>query len=162
MISTIADIITTFIGGYMEMISTIADIITTLTIIVTIIALCMTRNQIKKDTNATIANNHLELRKLFSEQSRYTIHSNLRPGGSWAGPSGPSSQSEWIDTEDYLGIFETAEYMLQKGTLDPEMFKTTYYYRLNNIKENKVIMNKINIIGEDWEMFKFLLKRYNL
>ena len=147
----------------MKIISFIADLVTALSIIGTIIVIYLTKKQIDKNTKAIISKNHLELRKLFSEPSRFEVHSKLRPGNNNADvEEWPANKNDWVEVEDYLGVFETIEFMLKSKTLDENMVKSTYYYRLVNIKHNSRIVDKIMSPDEDWELMKGLLRRYAL
>lgn len=64
-----------------NLITAISGIATSLTLIATIITVWAAICQMKKQNKITKAANHIELRKMFTETNRFTVHANLRPGG---------------------------------------------------------------------------------
>lgn len=145
-----------------QIISLVADVVTALSLIGTIIALNLTRIQMKQQVDSAIVSNHIELRKLFAEGDRIEVHTNLRPGGKWCNNNCVPTTEEWIKVEDYMGLLETAEFMLSKKSLDNEMFKATYAYRLKNLCSNGAIRKKICSNRESWQMLNNLLERYSI
>ena len=148
----------------LNLISAISGIATSLALIATIVTVWVAISQMKKQSKIIKSANHIELRKMFSETNRFTVHANLRPGGDWAGTGlGPKTQHDFLIVEDYLGLFENCEKMLNDNVLDDDLFRKSYLYRLKNIVNNQIIMNsKINNVNEDWDLFKALMKRYDL
>jgi len=101
--------------------------------------------------------NQMKLREMFDTEARIYVHSKLRNDSKWA----PSSQEDWVKVDDYLGLFEICEKMLQDKVLDDDMFKSSYLYRIENITNNISINEKLKS-DEDWSLFKRLLDRYQL
>jgi len=148
----------------LNLISAFSGIATSLMLFATIITVWVAISQMKKQSKLTKAANHIELRNMFTAENRFTVHANLRPGGVWCDTGvGPKTSFDWLIVEDYLGLFENCEKMLEDNVLDSELFRRSYLYRLKNIVYNDQIMNdKINNINEDWILFKSLMKRYGL
>jgi len=62
--------------------------------------------------------------------------------------------------EDYMGLFEVCERMLEQNIINEKMFKGLYEYRVFNFKNNKALAKR-KLIYEyfDWVYFYRLLSR---
>ena len=144
-----------------NLITAISGMATSLTLIATISSIWIAIRQMKKQSKLTNAANHIELRKMFSEPNRFMVHANLRPDGDWQKDDVKESDINWVLVDDYLGLFENCEKMLQDKVLDDDVFRNTYLYRLKNVLANSLVMsNKINNPDENWILFKELIDRY--
>ena len=130
--------------------------------VIALIALAYTAVQLRQNTLVRRAQFHLELEKMFSAHDQ--IHLYLRPGGRWSDQvSGPRDASEWGALEDYMGLFEHCEAMMQKKLVDKDIFKAIFSYRLSNILANRTIVNaKFIDEQERWTLFLSLLKRFDV
>jgi hypothetical protein len=139
-----------------------ANVATIIGVIIALLALFYTAIQILQNTNISRAKFWLELEKMFSLHDE--VHMKLRPGGEWTKEGeGPKTVQEWAKVEDYMGLFEHCEIMLQKKLIDQETFQAIFSYRLNNIVANKIIV-EAKLIREKgyWANFMRLLNRYNI
>lgn len=130
--------------------------------LVAIVALIYTAHQIHQNTQISRGQFWLELEKMFSQHDE--VHLNLRPGGKWSGgETGPEDSVEWAKVEDYMGLFEHCEIMLQRKLIDEETFKAIFSYRLRNILSNEQIC-RAKLVDEkaSWENFLKLLKRLKI
>ena len=76
---------------------------------------------------------------------------------------GPQNHEEWDDVENYMGLFEHCELLMQSGLLDPAMFKTLFEYRIVNIIANpKIVRDKLVIEERSWPDFWKLVRRLDL
>lgn len=121
-------------------------------------ALIISIVQIKKNSKISEANFWLTLRESFNSPDRKIVHQDLRQG-KWKNTS-PSDNCEWVKIEDYMGLFEVCERMLERKIIDEKMFISLYEYRIHNIITNKELA-KCKLIYEyyDWEYFYKLLSR---
>lgn len=93
----------------------------------------------------------LDLRDKFHEDKRYKTHYALR---------GDKKIENWIDLDDYLGLFEVCEIMIQNKSIELHDFKKLYGYRLQNILCNdKVVYFKLILEFEYWDNLYKLLER---
>lgn len=84
------------------------------------------------------------------------VHGRLRPGGDWEGSArrpdnmdewwavkdlGPKD-SEWLAVEEYMGLFERIEVLIDGGSLDAALVNRLYGYRVFNIVANSEIRTK--------------------
>ncbi|BDX39742.1 MAG TPA: hypothetical protein PK784_00420 [Tenuifilaceae bacterium] len=114
--------------------------------------------QFRYQSKVTNAANHLKIREMFGIESLRMVHGKLRKNNTWE----PSSEEEWSMVDDYLGLFEVCEKLLQDRTLDEKLFASSYEYRLQNIVANNVVVEKIRSEKESWSTFLKLLKRYKI
>lgn len=121
-------------------------------------ALLISISQIRKDSKFNEANFWLTLREIFHHDNRKCVHNDFR-NGKWK-ESIPSDTQDWIKIEEYLGLFEICERMLERRIINEKMFKSLYEYRLYNFKQNKEVV-KCKLIYEpyDWEYLYRLLSR---
>ena len=101
----------------------------------------------------------LELDNAFVRHAE--IHRRLRPGGEWAGTGrGPETADEWIAVEDYMGLFERIEVLIEGGILDAPLVNRLYGYRVNNIVANATIRKTKLIDGRGgWTDLLRLIQR---
>lgn len=72
----------------------------------------------------------------------------------------PLDSADKIKINDYLGLFEICEYMIQRKIIDEKMFRGLYEYRLYNFKSNKALaINKLVLEHADWSKLYELLHR---
>ena len=139
-----------------------ASIFTILGVVIAAVALIFTACQVHKNTLVNRGQFWLELEKMFSQHDK--VHMNLRPGGKWSSEgTGPENVKEWVKVEDYMGLFEHCEIMLQKKLIDEDTFGAIFSYRLQNIVDNKqIVQAKLVDERESWDKFNKLLKRYKI
>jgi len=100
----------------------------------------------------------LELERMFATHDR--IHLLLRPDGKWCGDGGPQTIEDWTAVEDYMGLFEHCEILIQTGLLNADMFDRLFGYRLTNILANAVITQaKLVREKQGWTDFLRLVER---
>jgi hypothetical protein len=130
--------------------------------VVAIVTLAYTSYQIRQNSRIAKANSELELEKMFSMHDE--VHLNLRPGGKWAsGKAGPKTHEEWAKVEDYMGLFEHCELMLENKMIDWRMFKAIFGYRMNNILANEIIVQaKLVEEKNSWADFIKLARKLGL
>jgi hypothetical protein len=104
----------------------------------------------------------LEIERMLASHDR--THLRLRPGGDWFGAErGPATVEEWGQVEDYMGLFEHCEILIQSGLLDPTKYKRLFGYRIENILANPVIVReKLLKEKSGWVDFLMLVKRLHL
>ncbi len=140
----------------------LANIATIVGAIAAVIVLIYTAVQVRQNTLVSRGQFWLELEKMFSLHDE--IHIKLRPGGEWAKiDAGPQNAEDWAKVEDYMGLFEHCEIMLEKGLIDWETFGSIFSYRLNNILANERI-TKAKLINEkdSWKEFVRLLDKLKI
>jgi hypothetical protein len=139
-----------------------ADFATASGILIAIGLLVLTWRQARTGARASQGQFWLELEKMFA--SHDAVHIKLRPGGKWTKPgAGPKTVEEWAAVEDYMGLFEHTEFMLQRGLLDWQTFETIFSYRLPNIVHNTVIANaKLRDERDGWATFLRLMDRLHI
>jgi hypothetical protein len=125
-------------------------------------ALAYAAYQVHKNTLISRGQFWLELEKMFSVHN--DTHLKLRPGGEWAGSGkGPSTVKEWAEVEDYMGLFEHCESLMEKGLIDLDTFKSFFSYRLVNILANQhIVQAKLHEEKDDWTKFLQLVQKLNL
>lgn len=130
---------------------------------------------------AKAIDNQLELRKLFSEELRWEVHRTLDTGDKsyWyekVDEEMPEnlSEEEWQESQafkkffepalnDYMGVFEIAYMMIKKGQMSKNNFAVSYYYRLVELTECKVAMEKVNNSEVlYWHSLRKLIKMFSL
>jgi len=124
--------------------------------------LIYTARQVKRNVLTNRGTFWLELEKMF--QSHDPVHLNLRPGGKWSSKSsGPKEPEEWAKLEDYMGLFEHCEIMMNLGLIDVQTFSDIFAYRLRNIVANSLICEKkLRQEAELWKRFISLLQRFDI
>ena len=134
-----------------------ANIATIIGAITAIVVLIYTAIQVRQNTLVSRGQFWLELEKMFAIHDE--VHVKLRPGGKWAEQGeGPQTVGDWAKVEDYMGLFEHCQIMLEKGLLDWETFGSIFSYRLNNILANeKITRAKLIHERDSWKDFIQLL-----
>ncbi len=81
------------------------------------------------------------------------VHAHLRPGGAWT-TSGkrPQSQDEWIELEDYMGVFEHINFLVDQNLITIDYVERFYGYRYQNIVSNEAIVEAK--LGEEFASWK--------
>lgn len=96
----------------------------------------------------------LQLDTMFREHKH--IENKLR--GEWA-TSGPKTAEEWIGVEDYMGLFERVQTMIDDGIIDLRTFDLMYGYKVFYLVRNKEIYeHKLVERADQWVLFNRLLK----
>jgi hypothetical protein len=136
-----------------------ASVATILGAIFAVLTLLYTAYQIRLSTRISAGTFWLELEKMFANHDE--VHIKLRPGGVWANnKGGPENVEDWAKVEDYMGLFEHCEIMLQKKLIDWKTFQAIFAYRIHNILVNKMIVQaKLKNEKDSWRAFLRLLKR---
>lgn len=119
--------------------------------------------QVHKNTLIGQGQFWLELEKMFSVHN--DTHLKLRPGGEWVGANkGPfNDPKEWAEVEDYMGLFEHCEILMEKGLIDLDTFKSLFGYRLKNILANRrIVQAKLCSEKADWTKFLRLIRKLEL
>lgn len=139
-----------------------ANIATISGALIAVIVLWYTARQLHQNTKISRGQFWLELEKMFSH--RDDVHLKLRPGGEWSSNNrGPSTPQEWLAVEDYMGLLEHCEILLEKKLIDMETFKSIFSYRLNNILANETIVReKLIDHREGWRRFIRLLEKLSI
>lgn len=76
----------------------------------------------------------LQLDAMFREHQR--VEHDLRV--TWA-DGGPGTHEEWIAVENYMGLFERVQAMVDDGIIDLNTFDMMYGYKLFYLVRNRVI-----------------------
>lgn len=139
-----------------------ANLATILAATVAVGALLYTAKQVQRNALTNRGTFWLELERMFQSHDR--VHLRLRPGGEWSDKSnGPKDAKEWAELEDYMGLFEHCEIMMNLGLIDVRTFSDIFEYRLHNIVENRTICEeKLRKEAKSWNRFISLLKRLNI
>jgi hypothetical protein len=104
------------------------------------IALFANYFETKKNTIAKRGEFWLKLEEMFSKYDE--IHLNLRPGGKWStGKTGPTDTLEWSTVEDYMGLFEHCNKLIDSKVIDLKTFEDIFGYRIGNLLANKIIVD---------------------
>lgn len=80
----------------------------------------------------------LELDKRFDDY--WEVHTALRPGGKWSSHHGPQTGEEWSKVEDYMGLFELLNILMNDKVIKQHHVSLFYLYRLQNIWAHGVII----------------------
>ncbi|MHC4119525.1 MAG: hypothetical protein ACYSWO_18670 [Planctomycetota bacterium] len=139
-----------------------ANLATILAATVAVGALLYTAKQVHRNALTNRGTFWLELEKMFRLHD--PVHLKLRPGGEWSDKStGPKNAKEWAELEDYMGLFEHCEIMMNLGLIDGQTFSDIFAYRLRNIAGNPQICDKkLRQEAESWQRFLSLLQRFNI
>lgn len=109
----------------------------------------------------------LDIRVLLNKKDNLEIHQNIRGNsGAWSNgiPSKIAEQSgTWRKVDNYLGILELINILINKKVISIENFHNQFGYRVDNVRNNKDIMkylkkyaeeNGNNIWGELFDLFE--------
>jgi hypothetical protein len=116
-------------------------------LILTYYAVRDTRVQSKASARATRAQFGLLLRQAFASHNE--AHLNLRPGGIWHRSSNlpaPDAVCDFSKIENYMGLLEYCDELLEEGFLDLAAFVRGYRYRVDNLLTNNWVVSK-KLIG---------------
>ncbi|MCB9230094.1 MAG: hypothetical protein H6581_00400 [Bacteroidia bacterium] len=120
-------------------------------------ALIISILQLKKNSMINEANFWLSLREIFNTEDRVKVHQGFR-NAQWR-HNAPQNNEEWILIEDYLGLFEVCQKLLEKKVISQEMFKNLYEYRIYNFLNNReAAIRKLVCEYYDWAILYQLLE----
>ena len=100
----------------------------------------------------------LELRESFSEKRRWKVHRAIR---NKTAEDISYLENHKAEVNDYLGLFEICEEMIERKTISVETFRNFYYYRLEYILDNPWIIKKL--LDDDisyWPKLFKIMKRF--
>jgi len=121
-------------------------------------ALMISIIQINNNSKFNQANFWLTLRDNFNTEDRKKVHEDLR-NAKWE-EIVPKENKDFIKIEDYMGLFEVCERMLERKIIDEKMFVSLYEYRIYNFKSNNALLKRMLIFEYyDWKNFYNLLAR---
>jgi hypothetical protein len=113
----------------------------------------------------------LDIRILLNEKDNLEVHQNIRGiSGAWSKgiPSNIANDPDtWRKIDNYLGIFELINILINKDVISLESFNNQFGYRVDNISNNNDIMSYLDkyINGKgksSWkELFDLFKKRKN-
>lgn len=96
--------------------------------------------QLKKHDASAQASCWLEIRNMFLVYD--SIHKDLQADERWRTATGkPVTSSEIADIVAYMGVFELCFFLIKKGLLDFETFKSLYGYRVYVIMRSPRIVD---------------------
>jgi hypothetical protein len=101
----------------------------------------------------------LELRESFSEARRWKIHCAIKNN---TATDALYLQENKADVDDYLGLLEICEEMIERKTLSLKSFKNFYHYRLKYILRNDYMIKKL--LDDDnayWPKLYKLMNRFS-
>jgi hypothetical protein len=112
----------------------------------------------------------LDVRKLLNEPENLEIHKNLRGiSGAWANgiPEDEKKDKDtWRKIDNYLGILELINILLDKGVISQANFNNQFGYRVDNVFYNFSISEYLNNYGDKkniiWKELFSLFKKRNL
>lgn len=82
----------------------------------------------------------IDLRKLLNEPENLEIHKKLRgSSGDWSikiPQEEFDNKDTWRKIDNYLGILELINILIEKGVISKENFNTQFGYRIDNVFEN--------------------------
>jgi hypothetical protein len=103
----------------------------------------------------------LELKGMVARHD--DIYHKVTPEGPYAaGHSQPVTPEEWSRLVDYLGFFESCEFLIQNGSLTASTFKTLFGYRLRNLAKLDYVISMINDPDEDWHLTHSAMRRLGI
>jgi hypothetical protein len=127
------------------------DIGNTALVLVSVIAWALSFVAYKKNNKISRSSFLLEIRDKFQIERRYNTHITLKNS---------KTIENWADLDDYLGLFEICELMIQNKSLVFVEFKKLYAHRLKNILQNKaVVYHKLVLEYDKWDNLYLLLER---
>jgi hypothetical protein len=127
------------------------DVGNTALVVITLFAWALSFVAYKKNNKISRSSFLLEVRDKFQVERRYNTHIALKNN---------KKVESWADLDDYLGLFEICEIMIQNKSLISIEFKKLYGYRLQNILQNKeVVYHKLVLECDKWDNLYLLLER---
>lgn len=140
-------------ADYWDKITAIASFITALVAVGTLIVAYIQLRSI----NATDSSRFLlELRDSFSEKRRWKIHRAIK---NKAQKDLDYLENHKVEVNDYLGLFEICEEMIERQTIPEDTFRTFYLYRLEYMLGNTWILKKL--LDDDISYWPKLYKLMN-
>lgn len=138
-----------------------ANLVTIIGFPLAILSVIIAASQIYQNKKVEKARLLLELEKMF--QTYEDIDRKLKPNGEWIGKEefDEDDVKDLTRLDDYLGLFEVCETMIESNLLDIANCKNFYEYRLYNIKENKAVVSRIKVEIEDWKKLIKVIKRFH-
>ena len=134
-----------------------ATILTIVGVFSTLILLIFTVRQINSNAKISKAGFWLEIEKMFNKFDELNLQ--LRPTGEWREKQS-FSKEEWGLIEDYMGVFEHCELMMQDKVIDEDRFKKIFSYRIENLVSNEsIVKHKLIEEKDSWTTFIELLTR---
>ncbi len=147
------------------------DIATIVGVTVAVVALTFAAYQVRQNANINRGRFWLELERMFRHHD--DVHMKLRIGGEWSRHpggkeipveevKGPSEVgvAEWAEVEDYMGLFEHCNKLLDLKLIDLKTFQDIFGYRVGNILSNPVIVWwKLQREREYWKDFIALVRK---
>ena len=122
-------------------------------LVLTALGLIYTGYQIREAKKVARGEFLLHLDEMFKQH--YQTHIRLRPGGDWGnGKTGPINLEEWVAVEQYMGLFERINVLVEDRIIDIDTIDRLYGYRVINILGNEIIKHsKLEIESESWQHF---------
>ncbi|MDA5956267.1 hypothetical protein NAA74_12905 [Listeria monocytogenes] len=122
---------------------------------IAIFALVFSIYQFIKGYNINSGAYLLELRNVFLEEKKNTLHLELRNKSNYA-------PEDWAVVDDYLGTFEVVYIMIKRGALNKSNIKELYSYRVSNIVRNQEIFEKKLVLEyKSWGNFYQLISKFD-
>lgn len=136
----------------------IIAVATIITMLITGIGCCIAYIQLQKINATDFSRFLLELRESFSDKRRWKTHCAIR--------NKTLKDLDFLETHkaevnDYLGLFEICEEMIERKTIPVETFKNFYLYRLEYMLSNTWVLKKL--LDDDisyWPKLFKLMKRF--
>ena len=133
-------------------------IATVITMLITGIGCYIAYIQLRR-INATDSSRFLlELRESFSEKRRWKIHRAIK---NKTQKDMDYLEKHKVEVNDYLGLFEICEEMIERKTIHTETFRNFYLYRLEYLLSNSWVLKKL--LDDDisyWPKLYKLMKRF--
>ncbi len=128
---------------------TAADWLTGLGLLFTCCGLFYNARQLRLARKVARAEFFFNLDPVFREHA--AVEAKLR--GEWQG-SGPTSLEEWLAVEEYMGLYERIQVMVDDGIVDLDSFHKIYGYKLFYLVNNKMIhSHKLVARASHWVLF---------
>ena len=126
--------------------------------------------QMEKNRKALQFENQLKLREMFATPERMKIHKIIKKGIEEPWNYKTNDSSLFYDEfefktyrDDYLGIFEIMNYMIDKEELDADLCFQSYSYRISKIASYKPIKDMLdNPNYQLWKPLKEIIKKNNI
>jgi hypothetical protein len=131
------------------------ELIATVTgLVLTALGLIYTGYQISESKKVARGEFLLHLDEMFKQH--YQTHIRFRPGGDWGdGKTGPTNNlEEWVAVEQYMGLFERINVLVEDNIIDIDTIDRLYGYRVINILGNEIIQKtKLERESQYWQDF---------
>ncbi len=120
-----------------------------------IFAIVQLRNQ-SRDSRTNVM---FQLMQMFRDYD--DIQVAFRPGGKWNDKC-PETAEDWARIDNYLGLYEHCEVLIQLNRIEPEFFERAYRVPLENALLHSDVQHKLQGEYECWHDLWALCKRYNI